>query len=258
MSASNHHLKSLGHSPDIVGLFFSILDQFTGTSSFISDGKIIRVENKENNFILKGESFISRLFCGFCNWIGHIMSDISGSSGTRGHNDGRRGAGVAIPFFEMFQFCDFGSLNVNGESKTFAELSVRVFEKGYDARHGVAMAIPVFLNEIIIRFLWMVKSRFYHNNTWKESIPFGSKPELRRILLVGHGTLCIIDGIDAGVRSGGNVLNFALHLNSVGWARLAFAGLQEVRMLYKESCLDIEAMDRDLEIEWNRLYTEII
>ena len=43
MSASNHHLKSLGHSPDLIGLFFSVLDQFTGTSSFISNGRIIRV-----------------------------------------------------------------------------------------------------------------------------------------------------------------------------------------------------------------------
>lgn len=258
MSASNHHLKSLGHSPDLIGLFFSILDQFTGKSSFISNGRIIRVESNDGKFILQGETFISRLFCGFCNWIGHIMSDVAGSSGTRGHKDGRRGAGVSIPFFEMFQLCDFGSFNINGENKTFAELSVKIFEEGYDARHGAAMAIPVFLNEVIIRFLWVLKSRFYHKNTWKESIPFGNKPELRRMLLVGHGSLCIVDGIDAGIRSGGNILTFALHLNSAAWSRFAFAGLQEIRMLYKESCLDIEAMDRDLETEWNRLYNDII
>ncbi|GAA0119001.1 hypothetical protein ACV3P7_02610 [Clostridium perfringens] len=258
MSASNHHLKSLGHSPDLIGLFFSVLDQFTGTSSFISNGRIIRVESNDSKFKLQGETFTSRLFCGFCNWIGHIMSDVAGSSGTRGHKDGKRGAGVSIPFFEMFQFCDFGSLNINGESKTFAELSVKIFEEGYDARYGAAMAIPVFLNEVIIRFLWMLKSRFYHKNTWKESIPFGNNPELRRMLLVGHGSLCIVDGIDAGIRSGGNILTFALHLNSVAWSRLAFAGLQEIRMLYKESCLDIGAMDRDLETEWNRLYNDII
>ena len=70
-----------------------------------------------------------------------------------------------------------------GESKTFAELSVKIFEEGYDARHGAAMAIPVFLNEVIIRFLWMLKSRFYHKNTWKESIPFGNNSELRNIII---------------------------------------------------------------------------
>ena len=40
MNTKNHHIKSLGHSPDIIGLFFSLLNQFTGTSSFISDGKL--------------------------------------------------------------------------------------------------------------------------------------------------------------------------------------------------------------------------
>ena len=32
MSTKNHHMMSLSHSPDIVGLFFSILNQFTSTS----------------------------------------------------------------------------------------------------------------------------------------------------------------------------------------------------------------------------------
>lgn len=31
MSTRNHHMLSLSHSPDVVGLFFSILNQFTST-----------------------------------------------------------------------------------------------------------------------------------------------------------------------------------------------------------------------------------
>lgn len=258
MSPKNHHLKSLGHSPDLIGLFFSILDQFTGKSSFISDGKIIRVEQVENKFELRGENFFAKLFCGFCNWLGHIMSDIAGSSGTRGHSSNSRGAGVPIPFFEMLQLCNFGSINVNnGEQKNLAELSVKVFEAGYDARHGAAMAIPVAINEIMIRLLWAIKSRFYHKRSWLESMPFGSKPDLRRMLLAGHGSLCLVDGIDAGLRSGGNVLNFALHLNMAAWSRFAFAGLQEVRTIYKQNALDITAMDKDLELEWKLLYSHM-
>lgn len=42
----NHHLKSLGHSPDLIGLFFSILNQFTSTSTFISDGKLITINTE--------------------------------------------------------------------------------------------------------------------------------------------------------------------------------------------------------------------
>lgn len=255
MSAKNHHLKSLGHAPDLIGLFFSILDQFTGESSFISDGKIIRVESRKSGFELIGGGLFAKIFCGFSNWIGHIMSDVAGSSGTRGHAKNGRGAGVPIPFFEMFQLCNFGSFKVKGEQKNLAELSVKVFESGYDARHGVALSIPVLINEIMIRLCWAIKSRFYHDCTWSESIPFGHKPELRRMLLVGHGSLCLVDGIDAGLRSGGNILTFALHLNSVAWSRFAFAGLQEIRSMYNKNALDISSIDEDLQREWRELYS---
>ncbi|MBC3887446.1 hypothetical protein GH810_03895 [Acetobacterium paludosum] len=254
MNTKNHHLKSLGHQPDLIGLFFSILDQFTGKASFISDGQIIRFEPKGNGFELKGGNFLAKLFSGFCNWIGHIMSDVAGSSGTRGHENGGKGMGVGIPFFEMFQFCNFGSFNVEGEQKNLAELMAKVFEKGYDMRHGIAMAIPVAINELFIRLLWAIKSRFYHERTWQESLPFGSNPELRRMLLVGHGTLCLVDGADAAKRSGGVMLAFVLHLNMIAWSRFAFAGLKEVRTLYKENCLDMESMEKDLELEWNEIY----
>lgn len=256
MNPKNHHFKSLAHAPDLIGLFFSILDQFTGKNTFISNGKIIRLEPVENKFELRGSSFISKLFCGFSNWLGHIMSDIAGSSGTRGHLKNRRGAGVTIPFFEMFQLCNFGSFNVKEEQKNLAELSVKIFEAGYDARHGLTTSIPVVINEIMIRLLWSIKSRFYHNRSWKESTPNGSKPELRRMLLVGHGSLCLIDGIDAGLRSGGQILEFSLHLNYIAWSRFAFAGLQEIRSLCTNNNLDILAMDEDLEIEWNKLYKQ--
>ena len=55
MSPKNHHLMSLAHSPDIVGLLFSILDQFTGKASFINNGKLIRlvpVKDARNNKVM--------------------------------------------------------------------------------------------------------------------------------------------------------------------------------------------------------------
>lgn len=56
MSTKNHHMKSLAHSPDIIGLFFSILNQFTNTSSFLVDGKIIHVAT--DTYELQGSNFI--------------------------------------------------------------------------------------------------------------------------------------------------------------------------------------------------------
>lgn len=258
MNTRNHHLKSLGHCPDLIGLFFSVLDQFTGMNSFISDGRILRVQPKGDSFQLMGGNFFAKLFSGFCNWLGHLISDIAGSSGTRDYAKSGRGSGIPVPFYEMLQLCDFGSFMVNGDKKTIAELSVKVFESGYDARHGLAMAIPVVLNEIMIRLLWGLKSHYYHKNAWSDSMPFGNKPELRRMLLVGHGSLCIIDGVDAGIRSGGDILIFSLHLNTIAWARFAFASLQELRALYNKNALDIESIDKDLQVDWNRLYNEFL
>ena len=44
MNTKNHHMKSLAHAPDIVGLFFSILNQFTSTATFIANGKLITIK----------------------------------------------------------------------------------------------------------------------------------------------------------------------------------------------------------------------
>ncbi|MCD8254640.1 MAG: hypothetical protein LUC36_03720, partial [Oscillospiraceae bacterium] len=41
LNAKNHHFKSLAHNPSLFGLFFSILDQFTNSSHFVSNGQLI-------------------------------------------------------------------------------------------------------------------------------------------------------------------------------------------------------------------------
>lgn len=104
MSAKNHHMKSLAHSPDIVGLFFSVLNQFTSTSSFISNGQLITI--KTETYELQGHNLIAKVFCGIANWFGHLMSDMAGSSGASG-----RGSGLLFLFSNYFSFVilgDFG------------------------------------------------------------------------------------------------------------------------------------------------------
>lgn len=48
------------------------------------------------------------------------------------------------------------------------------------------------------------------------------------MLLIGDGTLCLLDGIDAAVRSGGNWVAFFLHLNIIAWFRLVLLVFREV------------------------------
>ena len=161
---------------------------------------------------------------------------------------------MTAPFFEMFQLCNFGNINADGNRvrADIASLTEKMYERGYDLRFAQTMAIPVVLNEICIRLLWSIKSHFYHGRTWEESFPFGNQPELRRMLLVGHGACCMVDVIDAGVRSS-TVIDFALHMNFVAWSKFSMSAFRELRICFKENCLDIEAMELDLEQEWARL-----
>lgn len=262
MTPSNHHLKSLAHSPSIIGLIFSIIDQFTGKGTFVDDGKLVRIapvdkKNGIDQFELRGSNFPAKIICGVCNWLGHLCSDLVGSNTTRAEEKGGRGSGLPAPFMEIMQMCNFSLPDKDGKKMTAAQLTVKMFESGYDARFAVATAIPVLLNEFLIRLMWCLKSRFYHNRTWKESIPVGQKPELRRMLLVGHGVLCVVDAIDAGIRSS-DLLTFSLHLNVAAWSRLAIAGIQEVRAMYKQNVADVVAMEDDLEREWNMLYKQVV
>jgi len=250
LSMSNHHLKSLGHSPDIIGLFFSILNQFTNTSTFVSNGKIITIDTE--TFDLQGNSFIAKIFCGFANWFGHIMSDWSGSSGTV--TKGNRGTGVPIPFYNLFQLMNFGEFGKNRQ--TFATVTAEVFQNGYDTRHGMAMAIPVLTTELLIRFMYTMKAHLYHEKDWKDSIPNANIPELRRMLLVGHGTLCLIDGVDAYIRSGGEMVTFLSRTNLLAWARFGQLSLKELNAWYNTGHIDADAVDEYLDKELKKMLTK--
>ncbi len=230
ISPKMHHMMSLGHSPDIVGLFFSILNQFTMTSSFIADGQLITIES--DTFELKGGNFIMKIMCGITNWFGHLMSDIAGSSGN--HN---RGMGITMPFYEFFGFCNFGKFKVGEERKTLAEIAQMAFTyqedknspvMSYDFRFGMTQAIPIVVTELTIRLIWALRRHFQYHKSFKECIPSSRNADLRVMILIGNGTLCVMDGIDAGVKSGGNFLMFFMRMNLCAWVRFAVLVLKEV------------------------------
>lgn len=244
LSPKNHHLKSLGHSPDIIGLFFSILNQFTSTSSFVSNGKIITIDS--DTFELQGDTFIAKVFCGFVNWVGHLFSDAAGSSGASG-----RGAGIPIPFYNLLLLIDAGEFGK--DRQTFATVATKVFEQGYDFRHGLALAIPVLITELLTRMMWVVKQRCYHKRVWKDCVPSANNPELRRMLLVAHGSLCLIDAGDAAIRSGGDMVQFLLRTNIVGWTRFGHLAIKEVYAWYNAGHIDADAVDEYLDAEYKKM-----
>ncbi len=221
LTPDNHHMKSLGHSPDVIGLFFSILNQFSSTSTFFVDGRLMTMDTP--HFELRGNTFISKIFFGFVNWFGHLASDFAGSSTSKG-----RGAGIVMPFFELFNACNFGNVSIDGEKGTVSDLAIKVYENGYDARFGITQSIPVVITDLCIRFAWAMRRRFQFKCEIKDCIPMRRYMDLRVMLLVGTGTLCTIDAVDAGVKSGGNSVAFFSRINMVGWCKLINMALIEV------------------------------
>ena len=238
LTPTNHHFKSLGHNPTILGLFFSVLDQFTNTSHFISEGELITFSNFDGDSILEGKDIPSKLFCGFVNWFGHLISDMSGSSSSKG-----RGMGIPSPFWswtnDIIAIKKKLNLTVGGFDKSINELALDIYKQGYDTRFQTTQAIPVFVNELLVRFIYSIRRLLRYFSTtkrddrsftllWESCEPF-SNATVKRMLTVAHGTFCVIDAGEAiarGVATGGgsfNVTEFVLRLNIVGIGRFTIS-----------------------------------
>lgn len=244
LNPDNHHFKSLAHNPTLMGLFFSILNQFTYTSHFVSGGDLIELVNVEGSFVLKGKNIPSKFFCAFVNWFRHLISDVSGSSTSKG-----RGSGIPSPLWTWMNDITAIKRKLGFEAsefdKAFNEFAVQLFEQGYDLRFQTAQAIPVLMNELIVRMFYMVrrlvgylgrtsKEERNFSSLWDECKPF-SNPTVRRMLTVAHGTFCLLDAGDAAVRAvikGGGTFNpveFVMRLNIIGVGRFAVSLFGEVK-----------------------------
>ena len=114
------------------------------------------------------------------------------------------------------------------------------------------MAIPVVLCDLSIRFIWSVRRFFGDKKEFSECIPSDKQPDLRMMVLVGNGTLCIVDGVDAAVRSGGNMLIFFMHLNLIAWYKLVKRALAELIIRYDLSYADLAVYIEKINQELNR------
>lgn len=247
LTPKNHHFKSLGHNPTLLGLFFSILDQFANTSTFVSHGQLITLSNADSDFELEGHNVPSKLFCGFVNWFGHIISDVSGSSTSKG-----RGMGIPSPIWswtnDVIAIKAKLGIKVSDTDISLNNLAQEIFKKGYDSRFQTTQTIPVFLNEILVRLIYAGRRLLKYfaetrkeersfKKMWKECEPF-SNPTVKRMLTVAHGTFCLIDVGDATVRgfvAGGgtfNAVEFVMRLNIVGVGRFAVSLYGETKRAF--------------------------
>ncbi|QQK07723.1 hypothetical protein [Miniphocaeibacter halophilus] len=244
LTPSNHHFKSLGHNPTLLGLFFSILDQFTNQSHFVSGGDVISLQNADGKSKLNGKSVPAKLFSGFVNWFGHLISDVSGSSSSKG-----RGMGIPSPFWswtnDLIVIKRYLNIPPSQFDSIINELALSIYTEGFDIRFQATQAIPVFINEIITRFMYAIrrlikylattdKTEISASDMWKACEPF-SNATVKRMLTVGHGVFCMIDLSDATIRafsksSGAfNMKEFALRLNIAGVGRFTISLYGEVK-----------------------------
>lgn len=249
LSTKNHHAKSLSHYPDIFGLISSICNQFTNTSSFLdtAKGRITIVNGSNSTLELQGNTLPAKVFSGFVNWLFHCISDVAGSSGNRGPGSGP-GTGLPIPFTEFFQFCNFGALkDADGHNQTVATVMIKVYEEGYDLRHGVAASMPVLLNDLLLRAVFVVKQHFYNGISWSDLLKKRDEDKLQRMVTVGAGALCLIDLSEAAITSWGNWVVFFSHLNLSAWTRLAAQGVEELKLLSDREMHNIELLEKEIE-----------
>jgi len=251
LSMSNHHAKSAAHYPDIFGLVASICNQFTNTSTFYDNnrGTITIVEGTGERLGLQGNSLSSKIYAGTINWIGHCMSDIAGSSGSKG-----AGTGLPIPFTEFFQFCNFGRFpNEKGQYQTFATVMTKVYEEGYDARHGAAMTLPVLLGELMTKATFVLKQRFFHEREWQDVLKELKGYTAQRMLTVSMGTMCMTDLAHAAVTSWGQWTVFFSKLNLIAWARFGVQGVKELQLTANKEIKNMETIQDEISTEWDRL-----
>ena len=254
ITPDNHHFKSLAHNPSLCGLFYSILDQFDKTSHFASGGDIF-TRDYTGKFELEGATVPERIFKGFVNWIGHIISDNSGSSTSKG-----RGQGIPSPLWtwinDVTAIRDSLNLKPSELEKNLSDFAAKIYEEGYDARFQTTQAIPVFINELVVRFMYSIRRLFKYfletpssvrtfEGLWKSCEPF-KNVTVKRMLTVAHGTFCLIDIGDAvghGFAKGGGSFNapeFVIRLNLHGLGRFGISIFGEAGRVIHLNGLNLE------------------
>lgn len=253
ISAKSHHLDDLAHHPTPIGLFFSILTQFTKTGYFQnSEGDFLPITIDENSEGLIGNDIPSKIFAGTVNWFFHLVSDMSGSNKTAGVGMGIPGPIVAL----LKEVSMIPGLNKTGLAKKIKEIFV--IEK-FDLRSELAVgyeigrqAMPVIMNEVIVRAFYFIRrllievkeKQSFKEIEWNKTLPWKNRT-IVRMLTIATGTFTLIDLCDAairgGIKSGGNPAMFAkefiLRVNFVGAGRFAIAVATDVTMGIKQDKL---------------------
>jgi len=253
ISAKSHHIDDLAHHPSVIGLFFSILTQFTKKGYFSNnEGIFLPISIDPNGDGLIGHDITSKIFCGTVNWFYHLVSDMAGSSKTAGG-----GMGIPGPILSLMK--ELSAIPGIKKSGLPQKINDAFVKNNFDLRSELAVghelgrqAVPVILNEVMVRSFYFIRrlvkevkeKRNFKDIEWKNCLPWNNRT-IVRMLTIATGTFTAFDMIDAairsGLKSGGNPALFAkefiLRVNFVGLGRFAIAVYSDVKMGIKRAKL---------------------
>lgn len=267
ITPKSHHLDDLAHHPTIVGLFFSILTQFTKKAYFSnSEGEFIPITITDDGELI-GHDIVHKFYAGTINWFFHLISDMSGSNKTSG-----AGMGIPGPIVSMLKEISGLPLIKN---TNLSELLHKIYTKDrFDLRGELAVlhelgrqAVPVIINEVIVRGSYFIR-RLYnelkqHDSirelNWEKIIPYNNRT-INRMLTIATGTFTAVDLLDAGVRSAiktGGTINpafwesFILRVNFIGIGRFAIACYSDVKMGLELESTKTSFLEKQMEYLYN-------
>ncbi|WP_062200126.1 hypothetical protein [Demequina salsinemoris] len=239
-----HHLRDLTHHPSPVGLIASLVLQFTGQAWGVTFGQLSPVDLAGNPHI--GANAYQKLLSGTVGWLGHLISDVAGSSANAGAGTGLPGPLMSTIYSAAAQWQKLTGAEAPGRLMEELEKAFRGSDLAvpFDFRTELGLvnqvgrqSLPVILNDVIVRAFYFVR-RFIEARSagmgWRESImaakPWGNRT-IARMLTISTATFSAVDLADAAVRaaakSGGEPATFAalllLRVNYVGAVRTTVA-----------------------------------
>lgn len=275
--SKQHHLRDFSHHRSPIGLFFSILTQFTknayGTDTY---GNFIKVPVPEE---MIGKDYKRKFAIAVTDWALHLASDMHGSNATAGAGCGIPGpflslikAFSALPIFKSDKVGDnkislFVSKLYNGTLLADRDENGRLVPVKIDLRGEMAIKyelgkqmLPIIINDVIVRSFYLLRRLYLQLKEknisswsdvskidWKKVIPLNNRT-INNMMIVASGTFMAVDFADASLRaallSGGNWAMFGkellLRVNFVGIGRFCIALGVDFHMAQKKNKLRTE------------------
>ena len=274
-----HHLRDFSHHPTILGLFFSILGQFTGMGyGTDTDGNFIKLLFPENALV--GKNVPEKIAIGTFNWLFHLVSDIDGSNQKAG-----KGTGIPGPILSMLKELSstplFKNVKVNYKESeiSFSKWVSKLFNGTYfkdsegkpvrfDFRTEMGLATQlleqslfVLANEVVVRVFYTV-SRLASEIKTKRIASFAELDRLdpKGFLPINNRALTRMCTVSSGTFLAVNSKAFFLNINYPGIGRFAVACFfdakyikEDVATVYKKAMAEHERQKQLREQELQRL-----